>query len=222
MLSIAANGNVGVGTTSPFASFAVNGNAFLTGNLNVGDAATTRSNLGLPYAASNQVNWYNITAWGDSLTHGKEDGTGVSYPNQLAADIPGSVVNDEGVGGQTSTQIAVREGGVATTATISGGTIPASGGVVVTFPSGYEPVTSQGPSPGTYGTIAGVYGLVTLSGATYTFNVLNGTTTVSVSGAVPFIPSVNSLNNGTVILWEGRDVPRNVENRRAALLALSR
>jgi lysophospholipase L1-like esterase len=204
-LSITSSGYVGIGTTSPMANFAVNGSAYLTGNLNVGDAATTRSNLGLGYANANQVSWYNITTWGDSLTAGSEDGTGVSYPNQLAADISGSVVTNEGVGGQTSTQIAVREGGVSTTATVSGGNIPASGSVTVTFPSGYEPVTSQGPSPGEHGTIAGVSGLVTLSGSTYTFNVLNGTTTVSTSGAVPFIPSVGSLNSGTVILWEGRN-----------------
>src|SRR5665213_1020874 len=46
-LSIAANGNVGVGTTSPFTNFAVNGSGYFSGNLNVADATTTRSNLGL-------------------------------------------------------------------------------------------------------------------------------------------------------------------------------
>lgn len=221
-LIILQNGYVGIGTTSPSALLSVAGNGYFGGNLNVGDATTTRSNLGLPYASVSQNDWYNITAWGDSITAGNEDGTGVTYPNQLAADIPGSVVNNEGVGGQTSTQIGVREGGVSTTATVSGGTIPSSGSVTVTFPTGYEPVTSQGPSPGAYGTIAGVYGLVTLSGSIYTFNVLNGTTTVSVSGAVRFIPNTGSLNNGTVIIWAGRNnsgSPSQVESDIAAMVA---
>jgi lysophospholipase L1-like esterase len=28
---------------------------------------------------------YQIAAWGDSLTAGNEDGSGITYPNQLAA-----------------------------------------------------------------------------------------------------------------------------------------
>jgi lysophospholipase L1-like esterase len=108
-LSVAANGNVGVGTTSPFANFAVAGNAFLSGNLNVGDPATTRSNLGLAYSAvSDIINATNIATWGDSLTAGNEDGTGVTYPAVLAR-LTGRTVYNGGVGGQTSTQIRARE-----------------------------------------------------------------------------------------------------------------
>ena len=99
-LSIAANGNVGIGTTSPFAAFAVTGNAFLSGNLNVGDPTTTRSNLGLAYATA--TNLTTIVTWGDSLTYGSG---GTSYPSQLA-NLLGVPVYNGGVNALTSAQIA--------------------------------------------------------------------------------------------------------------------
>jgi hypothetical protein len=46
-----------------------------------------------------------IAAWGDSLTAGNQDGSGVTYPNILAAGM-GVPVFNFGVGGYTSTQIA--------------------------------------------------------------------------------------------------------------------
>jgi hypothetical protein len=108
--SITPNGNVGVGTTSPFTKLALAGNAFFSGNLNVGDAATTRGNLGLSYAGTSSAVYapYNIVAWGDSLTAGNEDGTGVTYPASLSSDLSGRPVSNQGVGGQTSIQIAAR------------------------------------------------------------------------------------------------------------------
>jgi lysophospholipase L1-like esterase len=99
-LSIASNGNVGVGTTSPSANFAVAGNAFLSGNLSVGDAVTTRSNLGLPYATASSFT--TIATWGDSLTYGAG---GISYPSQLS-NLAGVPIYNGGVNGYTSSQIA--------------------------------------------------------------------------------------------------------------------
>jgi len=218
-LSIAANGNVGVGTTSPFTNFAVNGSGYLSGSLNVGDAATTRANLGLAYATTIDIFNTSIVAWGDSLTAGNEDGTGVTYPNSLSTDLGGRLVTNKGVGGQTSTQIGVREGGVSATATISGGQIPASGGVTVTFPTGYEPVTSQGPAGGVSGTISGVYGTVTLSGATYTFTRSAMGSIVSVSSA-PFMVDTGTLNNGTVIIWAGRNDIANMSQVEADVASM--
>lgn len=46
-------------------------------------------------------------AWGDSLTSGNQDGTGVTYPNVLAG-LLGKAVYNQGVGGETSTQIKNR------------------------------------------------------------------------------------------------------------------
>ncbi|HLJ78518.1 MAG TPA: SGNH/GDSL hydrolase family protein [Acidobacteriaceae bacterium] len=87
------------------------------------------------------------TAWGDSLTAGCEDGTQpyCSYPYQLGEMGLDRIVNNYGIGGQTSGQIAARMGAVATHVTDSF-TIPASGSVSnVTFLTGYEPCYNWGP-----------------------------------------------------------------------------
>jgi hypothetical protein len=226
LLTVLSNGNVGIGTSIPVSTFAINGSLTVSGISNLatttistlqlvaplplssgGTGTTTaaglQSALGLSYlTSSSQNNWYNYAAWGDSLTAGNEDGTGVTYPNVLQT-LTGRPVYNGGVGGQTSSQIGVREGGVSTTASISGGQIPASGGVTVTLTTGYEPVTSQGPAGGTAGTISGVHGLVTLSGSTYTFTRSATGTPVSVTSA-PFVVDTPYVGNFAII-WAGRN-----------------
>jgi hypothetical protein len=145
---------------------------------------------------------YRTMAWGDSYTEGNQDHDGVSYPSALAT-LTGRFVYNVGVGGQTSTQIAVRVGATAPTVTITGGTIPASGGVQVTFPAGYEPVTTGGPAVGVAGTISGVHGVVTLSSGTYTFTRTVAGNSVSVATA-PFQADVVSPGAYTII-WAGRN-----------------
>ena len=123
--------------------------------------------------------------------------------SRCASTLTSSSVPNLGVGGQTSTQIAVREGGVQSTATISGGVIPASGSVTVTFPIGYEPITSQGPSGGVSGNIANVHGVVTLSGSTYSFTRSTAGSAVAVSSAPLVIdqPYAGSFD----VIWSGRN-----------------
>ena len=59
-------------------------------------------------AISNQTLAANtVVAWGDGLTTGNQDGTGVTYPNVLQS-LYGQIVLNEGVGGNTSTQILTR------------------------------------------------------------------------------------------------------------------
>ncbi|MGA2170513.1 MAG: hypothetical protein ABSG62_20165, partial [Terracidiphilus sp.] len=114
---------------------------------------------------------FGVVAWGDSLTIGGEGNFDKGrYPSELQNLITLPVVN-QGVGGNSSTQIGVREGGVPTYATVAGGIIPDSGGITVTFPTGYEPVTNAGPTAGVSGTILGVHGLVTYDStdSIYTF-----------------------------------------------------
>jgi lysophospholipase L1-like esterase len=49
----------------------------------------------------------DIQSWGDSLTAGNQDGTGISYPALLGALFtPARTTNNEGFSGHTSTQIA--------------------------------------------------------------------------------------------------------------------
>ena len=148
-----------------------------------------------------------IVCWGDSMTQGGEGVTDIAdYPSLLQAAVGPQVVN-EGIGGQTSSQIGVRQGGVATYVTVAGGTIPAQGGVTVTFATGYEPVTL--PTRSLQGSIAGVEGAITLStflpGGTFTFTPLpGGKTPVTVTGTPKFIPDT-PYQDYLPIFWEGRN-----------------
>lgn len=127
------------------------------------------------------------------------------YPRQLGGLLTIPVVN-EGVSGNTSTQIGVREGGVLTYVTVQGEEIPASGNVEVTFPKGYEPATPYGPVAGTPGTIFGVHGVVKYDRAIsgYIFTRSTAGPTVPVPGSPQFVvdtPYANYLP----VFWEGRN-----------------
>lgn len=50
----------------------------------------------------------NITAWGDSLTDGQPFTRAESYPTKLGAILPDRIVTNQGVGGETSSQILAR------------------------------------------------------------------------------------------------------------------
>lgn len=168
----------------------------------------------------------NLVFWGDSLT-ASAGATGFStrYPYLVANSYASPRwFWQGGVGGQTSTQIGTRQGNVATTATISGGQIPASGDVTVTFPSGYEPVTDQGPTAGVLGSISGIPGRLTLSGAIYTFSRTTAGNAAVVASAA-FIPDVNFETAGTQIIWAGRNNYSNgvqVQSDIAAMVGNSR
>jgi lysophospholipase L1-like esterase len=141
-----------------------------------------------------------VVCWGDSLT-GKLRPDG--YPGILGTLISLPVVS-EAVGGQTSTEIGVRQGGVHTNVTVKGGTIPADASVGVTFPQGYQPVTSLGPAEGVSGSIAGVHGLITLSDQGLIFTRGQAGEAIAVPQPVPFLvdkPDALYLP----IFWEGHN-----------------
>ncbi len=131
-----------------------------------------------------EVGFPGIVAFGDSLTAGGQGGgystsiTG-STTATLAAILNLPVVN-RGVGGNSSGQICVRQGGCTTYVTtpvlIPSDTTP----VQVTWTTGYEPVSSQGgnqgangfdgrPAAGTTGSLAGVHGTATWNNGTFYF-----------------------------------------------------
>jgi len=142
-----------------------------------------------------------IVAWGDSLTQGMQGITDAgNYPSELAKLITLPVVN-EGINGQTSTQIGVRQGAIATYATVSGGVIPASGGVTVTFPAGYEPYAT---SLGIPGTILGVHGIVNALPSSYVFNRTDAGDAVSAPAPAQFVVDTPYANY-IPIFWEGRN-----------------
>ncbi len=151
----------------------------------------------------------SIVCWGDSMTAGDEGITDQGqYPFFLQQQI-GQVVVNEGIGGQTSTQIGVRQGGIPTYVTVAGGMIPAygAGGVTVTFKPGYEPLTS--PNGVVHGSILGVHGNLTLSdllpNGTFTFTRTSaGNGPVSAPGTPQYIPD-QTYSSNIPIFWEGRN-----------------
>ncbi len=131
-----------------------------------------------------EVGFPGIVAFGDSLTAGGQGGGySTSIPGSTTATLAGILnlpVVNRGVGGNSSGQICVRQGGCTTYVTtpvlIPADTTP----VQVTWTAGYEPVTSQGgnqgangfdgrPVAGTTGSLAGVHGTATWNNGTFYF-----------------------------------------------------
>ena len=95
-------------------------------------------------------------AWGDSTTSGIGASIAeLSYPAQLQA-MTGRVTFNGGVSGQTSDQIAAREGGLPALLTLPNNTLPPSGPVVIKAQSTF-PITAEGPGSIT-GTLNGFHG----------------------------------------------------------------
>lgn len=146
------------------------------------------------------------STWGDSLTQGDEDGSGVTLAIALT-NLPSCYAGDnQGVGGQTSTAIGIREGGVQTTATIIGGVIPFAGPVGITFPTDSMPVDKNGPAQLPI-RISGVDGLVSFDYSTYT--TVFTRTTPGIAVASPpnsaLTVDVGNQNSGFVVIWAGRN-----------------
>ena len=154
---------IGAGVYDAFGAAAAK--AALTG-------ATFTGPVNVPATSQTGVNFFgdSILAAAQGLTPYFQYG----FATQFSLDT-GYTPYIYAVGGNTSGNICVRQGGCTPFMTIPSGNIPAcavSGsctGVTVTFPTGYEPVTAQGPVGGTPGVVAGVPGQVTLSSGTYTF-----------------------------------------------------
>jgi hypothetical protein len=149
-----------------------------------------------------------IVCWGDSMTLGYDGETDIgNYPEILQSIIGTQVVN-MGIGGQTSTQIGVREGAIPSFATVVGGWIPRTRGVTVKFVAGYEPLTD--PLRTIRGSMAGVEGVLTLSdflpnGGVITFTPVPGNPApVKVRGTPRFIPDT-PYRDFQPIFWEGRN-----------------
>jgi hypothetical protein len=172
------------------------GNITCTGTGTFGNAVVTTAPLtavGTAYAC------------GNSLTAGGEDYTFVSFPNQLAL-LLGNTVTNGGVGGQTSSQEAVRcynaYAGQSEQTFATGFTIPTSGTVTCPFQTGFEPgaISSQG-----------VLITTVVSGVTYTLSAAasNVCTPQTYPASPVVVPSGNAwlsvlppnVANGFNVLW---------------------
>lgn len=149
-----------------------------------------------------------MVADGDSLTQGLEGviNTG-AYPADLQAALFQPVENT-GVGGQTGPQIAVRQGAIQTyiTAQVSA---TAGSATAVTWETGYEPVTSQGPTGGTQGcflsgTPTAPCGVATYSSGTWYFTP-NGTAIVYTIPANAKFQVTNPYANYLQLIDSGRN-----------------
>ena len=111
---------------------------------------------GQPPAQPSNPTLDKFVVWGDSTTSGiGASNPYLSYPAQLEL-LTGRKTFNGGVSGQTSDQIAAREGGAPALLTLPNNTLPASGPVVIQAQTTL-PITSEGPGPIT-GTIRGFHG----------------------------------------------------------------
>ncbi|MET0436169.1 MAG: hypothetical protein ABW043_01615 [Devosia sp.] len=153
-----------------------------------------------------------IVAWGDSLTAGAGATGGstgaTTYPAVAQALLsPRRAVARQGVGGQTSTQIAARMNAVPILVTVSGGSIPASGPVAVTEKSVNVLVNSGSYSGTMRGWLAGVEGTMSTDGSgNWSFARSVAGTSVPAEANARFICAWGQYLRGYAAwLWLGRN-----------------
>lgn len=153
-----------------------------------------------------------IVAWGDSLTAsaGATGGSSGSATYPAAAQAlfsPRRAVVRQGVGGQTSTQIAARMNAVPILVTVAGGAIPASGSVAVTEKSVNVLTGSGGFGGSLKGWLAGVAGTMSSDGSgNWSFARSLAGSSVPVAANVCFISAWGQYLRGhTAWLWLGRN-----------------
>jgi lysophospholipase L1-like esterase len=148
-----------------------------------------------------------IAFWGDSLTAGA-GGNGTT-PASVAAAMLGVTTINYGIGGQTSPQIAARQGGAPSLLTVTGNSIPASGAVNVTALSVRLLSTAASSAANSLtGTLAGVAGTLakdTSDNYTFTRTAAAASATACPAGT-PFIPDIGTAQSvHAQILWLGRN-----------------
>lgn len=143
----------------------------------------------------------SIVAWGDSLTFGDfASSTDASYPAQLAR-LTGRVVLNKGVSGQTSREIAARQGGAPALITLQGDLIPPAGPALIRYVSA-SPVAHYGGS--IEGRLAGIHGGLTqtISGDAFTRD--DTGPAVHVAPGSPFLTD-NAWLEAVNVFWLGRN-----------------
>lgn len=146
-----------------------------------------------------------IAVWGDSTTSGIGSSPGMSYPEQLQS-LTGRAVFNGGVSGQTSDQIAARQGGSPALLTLANNTLPASGSVVISDESTF-PVTGAGPGPIT-GSLGGIRGALSYQAGSnprllFTREAAGNATAIPAQTA--FLPDTFGRESQINVFWMGQN-----------------
>lgn len=177
----------------------------------------------------------NIYCAGDSLTFGTGDELSLGgWPGRLATLTGLSVVNG-GVAGQSSSDIALRQGGLVPLVTVDANTIPSSGTVAVTSlkPSTSWRTANAFSFAGYVVDTAGVEQPVTLahSGSStvpdksWTLARTSGSGAITIAADTPFYVKANDAYTSSILIaWTGRNnsSPNIYRNAKRDALAMIR
>lgn len=155
-----------------------------------------------------------IDLFGDSLTAGS-GGSGRNVETVLRALLPGRIINNWGIPGQTAEQIAARQGGLPLTLTVTGGALPASFATAAVTPS-TQLLSTPADNTTRYlsGSISGAPATLvrTATGGppstseTYTIMNAGNPNAVTVAGWAPFVPDqATNAADSVQVLWLGRN-----------------
>lgn len=141
----------------------------------------------------------NIACWGDSMTQLAD------FPQKLQALMPERIVRNFGISGQTSSTIALRQGGLVPVVTVTGDVIPESGPVACTV-DGDGVTRIFNASISSTGTLGGVPGTLAKSNGVWTFTRSTPGAQKPISRKTPFITTSGDANRGDItVLWLGRN-----------------
>ncbi len=159
-----------------------------------------------------------IDAWGDSLTSGTPamGSPKAAWPYQLSELLDGRLVRNFGVSGQTSSEIAARQGALVARLTITGE--PAADGAVPVTLANDVPMPGEG-APRVHGSLNGTPGTLLCDADAHRYSFLPdiaGSAPARTPGAAPFF--VDDHRDDINVLWAGRndvlykDATQTIEN----------
>ncbi|SEM54599.1 hypothetical protein SAMN04488103_101436 [Gemmobacter aquatilis] len=165
-----------------------------------------------------------IAAWGDSLTRGKGvTDESQSYPAVACRMIGDCVAFNLGWGGQDSTQIAARQGGVPLVIRVAGGEIPAQPVPVAVLDRSVDVLWMAGRSRGSLeGSLAGVAGILATDAAgRWSFTRAAPGAAVTVPDPVVFLPAdAFARREAETWIWAGRNNIRDADQVMADIAAM--
>jgi len=166
--------------------------------------------------ALDEAMWHTATieCWGDSLTDGDTVGVTTPYPSALAALLPDRVVNNRGLSGRTSLQVATAQGGVPSMLTVASNTIPSVGAVAVTLTQNGNFSSKGGYTPLNFtGTLFGIRGTLNVShnasvpedAGPSTFTRESAGSETLIPDHTPFILDTDDFERSVPVVWVGRN-----------------